>query len=472
VGLGLDPNLPTKAGITPLMLAIQNKDLVTAQWLVQTAKVKLEVVDEDGGNALHHAARNAGLEAVQWLVGLGLDPNLPTKAGITPLMLAIQNKDLVTAQWLVQTAKVKLDVLNQNGDNALHHAARYAGLEAVQWLVELGLDPNLPIKDGRTPLMLALANKDLATAQWLVQTAKVELDVRSENGLNALHQAARFAGLEAVQWLVEAGLDPNQPIKNGRTPLMLALHNKDLVTAQWLVQTAKVKLGGFYAGGETVLHKAIEAGRLSLVKAMLASGTLYPNAPTKNGITPLALAIQHKHTVIAQYLIEEQHVAPIQDGWTAMHEAANVGDLVLIQWLWEHKLVDPNMLNKQGFTPLMRASIWGHTEAVKWLIDVAEVDVHVVNKKGCSALDYAKSLNRTAVITLLESAGAKPSASTDAAAGEADTKGSEDTLKPTSTKLSTEALRRASMWAKRFSRTRGGASLSAGAGKAVGHTPT
>ena len=123
------------------------------------------------------------------------------------------------------------------------------------------------------------------------------------------------------------------------------------------------------------------------------------DARSRNGDTALMIAAFNGDTKAALELIDKG--AEInRPGWTALHYASAVGNLVVIRKLIENSAyIDAESPNKT--TPLMMAARAGHLSSVQLLIDEG-ADVTAKNELGLNAIDFAKSQNHIAIITLLE----------------------------------------------------------------------
>lgn len=91
--------------------------------------------------------------------------------------------------------------------------------EALQYLLELGLDPNQQNAFGKTPLMYAVQNNQLESASILLnKKADPNLSTiipedtcyytLSKSGMRALHYAVRYASPEVIKLLIKNGADP------------------------------------------------------------------------------------------------------------------------------------------------------------------------------------------------------------------------------------------------------------------------
>ncbi|KAH7198791.1 ankyrin repeat-containing domain protein [Fusarium flagelliforme] len=173
--------------------------------------------------------------------------------------------------------------INHNGDNILHHIARwYSGkkdrAEFVRWLVDLGVPVNAVNKQGSTPLHLYQeqepreASKDekegyhfiemlssgsvvdleildndgfsplhIAATRSEVEVAQlidrgVDVNVRTSDSQNALHMACRARKSNIVAYLLKQGIDIDQQDNDGRTPLFYACSSGEVETVDHLLR--------------------------------------------------------------------------------------------------------------------------------------------------------------------------------------------------------------------------------------------
>lgn len=120
---------------------------------------------------------------------------------------------------------------NNNGFNALHHAALKGNPSAMKilltktnrpWIVEEKKD------DGYTALHLAALNNHVEIAELLVHMGKANMDRQNVNLQTALHLAVERQHVQIVKLLVQDGADLNIADKDGDTPLHEALRHHTL----------------------------------------------------------------------------------------------------------------------------------------------------------------------------------------------------------------------------------------------------
>lgn len=116
------------------------------------------------------------------------------------------------------------------------------------------------------------------------------------------------------------------------------------------------------------IHAAAEGGDIGALKTLLDRDPSLVKRRDWDGLTVLHLAIVHKHTEAAAYLLTRGACvkAKSKDGVTPLHFAAQVGSLDLVKLLLERK-ANINAVDSEGWTPLDRATKWNHTDVAEYL---------------------------------------------------------------------------------------------------------
>lgn len=189
----------------------------------------------------------------------------------------------------------------------LHFAANFHKEEIIQWLLELGADPNLQDSDGYKPLDLAFEFNENEPSPALVETlvkAGTEITIWTSVRMGDLNRSKAL--LEKNPCLLKAFSD-----EIALTPLMVAARMNRLEIAQFLITSGadvnamSARLGDGM-GGNTPLWYAAQGsrtGRESIVELLLRKGSQV-NFAGELGWTALHMAAQWNHPGVARILIE------------------------------------------------------------------------------------------------------------------------------------------------------------------------
>jgi uncharacterized protein len=145
--------------------------------------------------------------------------------------------------------------------------------------------------------------------------------------------------------------------------------------------------------GNTALAIAARAGRLGVVKALLASASPDEAAqidrPNVAGSTPLILAVQSNRAEVAKALMDAgaRIEAANAQGETALSAAAFTGNVELATLLLAHK-ARPDTVDATGKSVIVYAAARGAAAIVERLLD-AGVDVNARYRADLTALMWA-----------------------------------------------------------------------------------
>jgi ankyrin repeat protein len=167
------------------------------------AGADINQTDEGGWTALHLAAHNGHLAALEALIAEPtIDVNSRNKWKSTPLSLAAAKGHYDCIQALVRHPQIDIDArADYYGRTALIEAARNGHLDAVTLLVEHGADVNAADKTGRNSALIeAIKGRHFAVAQYLLETRKVNF-LNKDMRLNALIWAGSTRNSELIEKL-------------------------------------------------------------------------------------------------------------------------------------------------------------------------------------------------------------------------------------------------------------------------------
>ncbi|KUL85815.1 hypothetical protein ZTR_07312 [Talaromyces verruculosus] len=284
------------------------------------------------------------------------------------------------ARYIV--ARALTDEAIEAGYKTVNELLKQPKLEHVDY-VQLKWTNKVPGTDGGRE---ALFTGDLQLAKSLIQGGaklssrdnndmllnagdKSIMNLGDDNGQAALHYAAQLGKTSGIQILTVNGIDAD-PIDNyGSTPLL------------W----------------------AVVAGKAEATEKLLSLGAGNPNSASPDGKSALAWAAGLSHIKIAQLLVDRgAHMSRTLKGPMMMmplDEAAAAGNHFIVQLLLGID-ANPNFRDQDGWSAIHWAAEEGHLEVVRLLLE-AGANVNAVSSYGTSALHCAANGGHASIVKLL-----------------------------------------------------------------------
>lgn len=344
LGRGADANAADNIGQTPLHKAADKGFLSVTEALL-TAKADPNVRDISSQTPLTLAAKNGFLPVAAALLASGADPNVASRADPN-----VASKVLPGPGYGMYSVSVGRSMFG----TPLHFAAARGDATLAALLLTNRADVNMRSIYDETPLDVAAALGRIQVAGLLLAAGADPNAVASSQAGTPLHLAAGAGHREMVKLLLEHGANPNATAlvgTRGTTPLMQAASQGDNEMTALLLEhkadpNVKNELGG------TALWLAIGQRKLAVVRTLLARGA-DPNRTDAYAVPPLirAVADQKDKDLTAALLEAKADVNAVWDGKTALHFAAELGNLELLKLLLAAG-ADPNARDPSGRTPL------------------------------------------------------------------------------------------------------------------------
>ncbi len=164
--------------------------------------------DYSKGNALVRAAEEGAINAIAYLLSIGVELDaaslgaaavrahndilkLLLDAGVIPdadALCSAAGTNNVQGVKRLLLANVSINNMASFGWYALHNAVIEEQTEIVELLLKSGANPDVATKDGTTPLMFAMSGGDIAIVDFLLKYGANPL-CKNENGETALDKA-------------------------------------------------------------------------------------------------------------------------------------------------------------------------------------------------------------------------------------------------------------------------------------------
>lgn len=428
-----DANHITSNGVPLLSSAINKKTPKKFIDLLLDYKADPNAKSRDGKTALFEALTVGRADIVTSLLDHRANPNLPGPKHML---------------WPSVHYPPCLQILLAHGADhkkcpgIMELAVSLNNIESVRILLNAGVDPNLKKDNTYTPLCTAIrddranlfnlllssgADPNLMASEYpcfkcithdrvhfLPLLAMAGADLHTPKGI--LETAVACQHMEALNWLLDQGVNPNDKSSKGRSPLTTAIREDridivDLLLSRgadphirgedWPVCMAVSKpvileriltVLAEPQAFKGLMERAVHADQLVSVKLLMAAGV---SVEDKNGgvFSPMTTAIREDHRAIFDYLLHDggadvnapgEHL-PIVKALRRWDGENNY----YIKTLLEHG-ADPNKVYR-GWNGFMQAVENGDVEILKLLTSSTGVDLEVHDELGRTVVDIAAS---------------------------------------------------------------------------------
>lgn len=383
VELGGGFDIQSDSGATPALICIQ-EDWIRAYKAINSLRFVLPSQNLDD-TELQLIIQKDSIDALTDLesyVAIDAD-HILSQIGRTLLQQAVGLSSLRTLEWLLDKgADVnKVGTYGKKHPNnllpALHLAAEKNDVNVLKKLLDvpnLDIDCAMRISDGMTALMFAAQNNSIEILKMIRQRSKANIDFETfDTKATALLLAAERGHLEAVEYLLSEGANPN--------------HTTNTLTSP--------------------LHQACREGFLECVKVMLDSGA-DPNHEI-DGLTPLAMTINHEKNDVIKLLFDkgaDPNKKISEKQFFPVTVAASKPDHNRVCLLLEKGASWEGLQMFPATQRLLYATMIWNKEKIVSLINSEEIDAsdHEINR----TLRIAGSHGDTDVMELLLQYGANP----------------------------------------------------------------
>ena len=152
-------------------------------------------------NEFTHDNINNILETMNLLMDAGADINLNNKKNNNSILIAVKNSKyygIEQVKLLIEKGKININSRYKSNKNLLSYACYYFSIsssyQAIEYLINLGIDINVQDKKGYTPLMYLIAKSNNITPE-LIDCIKLLLNAKPNLDLKSVREAF-FEGLK------------------------------------------------------------------------------------------------------------------------------------------------------------------------------------------------------------------------------------------------------------------------------------
>lgn len=409
---GVDINSKDYASLTALHLSVGRPEIVK-ELILKGADVN--AADILGDTPLILAAKNNIGSVMEALINAGADVNAKNKSGKSALYFAVAAQNLSGCDYLLKS-KADVNVLDDMGNTPLFAAVSNSNIDIVNLLLSAGADANHINSLNQNPLICASeANKSLDILRLIIdKTGNVNL--KDNQGYNALFYAISNASLEYVKLLSASGvraeevgnsnllhellIQPNADSHKDIFDVLISMGvdiNKkgDLGTPLFLsvsqgayeVTKSLISAGADVKSDSLALAAALRGSNAQIAVLLLESGADI-NQRLYSDVTPLMLAVKYSNVSVVESLLARgvDVNARSSSNFTAIHlvpynkEANKLAELLI------SKGAAMNTLAEDNISPFYNALIMNKPDLVQTFIK-AGADQTIVNSTALQLSD-------------------------------------------------------------------------------------
>jgi ankyrin repeat protein len=286
-----------------------------------------------------------------------------------------------------------LCLAGENG-TALHIAAAFGYLDIVSLWCLPGLNIDIPMADGVTPLHIAVVNNRVDVAKKLCLSNGGSRDCARSDGASPIYLATERKHTEMMKMLIGLGADVNKRTTyDNVSPLMKAIE-VGFSEGFHLLLDAKPDLDDVSIDGGTAMYMASERNQIEMVRALCASGADKEAAGFLER-RPLHAAADFGFLEVARSLLDNNAEvdAEMRGTWTPLHLSAHKGHLEVVKLLCA---CGANIAREigPGMSPVCLAANSKHEDVARFLVEQnADLDCPLQAAIDGDHLELAHFLN-------------------------------------------------------------------------------
>ncbi len=283
-----------------LHLASATNNTSLAKILFQVNSIEVEAFNQSQKTALHIASKKGHVEIAELLVNKKANVLAKSKKGLTPIDFAMEGGHINLMEFLLNSKNIKFD------SSLVKPEMAYKQLSTVKYLyIHLG-DQN-KYKNWKTIFGLAVEKEISPVVSFCLEN-------NLHTGLPKPFKMWKIIFSSYHKLIID---NKNDPQSNSLDPLTREVVEK--ITDTLLTQYSNLDLGTQdLATGYTLFHFACKDRNLSLLRKLCEQVPfenlhIYLNHQSKNGSTPLHLALQSQVLPCVHFLLQQKVYTHLRD---------------------------------------------------------------------------------------------------------------------------------------------------------------
>ena len=262
-------------------------------------------LDYEGRSAVHYAALSGSPTLLSYTVSqYSLNASQPDYKGVVPLALACMSGSINAVEYIINTTDIDINITCNEGRTPLHYSCRHGNIDLSQYLIEVQ-DSDINITDNNkwNALTHSAESGNMKLVQYLINNHQLPLTSF------ALLQAVRSTKLSLIKLLVnEYKLDPQVKSSDGRQAVHCAAEVGAIDVLEYLVKDCGCDLdrvGGAY--NMNVFHHSTLNGHFSFIKYIINNYPQYTSllhSTNDNDTLPIHAACTSGVIQLVTFLID------------------------------------------------------------------------------------------------------------------------------------------------------------------------
>ncbi|MEM1442971.1 MAG: ankyrin repeat domain-containing protein, partial [Verrucomicrobiota bacterium] len=292
-GLGL--GLSDEGGRTPLLVAVQEKNFQTVEFLIDRDPVKETInlfTETERITPLAAALLDRDFDLADQLIAAGADPDVDVEAGLPFLVEAVRKQDSEMIDYLLSKG-ASVEYRGAEPAGAFAVAAANEDFEVARRLYNEGASPEVRGPSGKPFLIEAVLDENDDLFDLLIELgSSISVTVGETAGreMSALSYAVEIGNERMQEVLLEKGASPDVFSVGGEPLLYDVVSSGDQVTAARLLKH-DANANVVARNGLTPLKSAIQQESLDFIDLLLVHGA-DPSFGTDLAAAPLLAAVE------------------------------------------------------------------------------------------------------------------------------------------------------------------------------------
>ena len=382
-----DIHLKTNDGKNCLHIAALSGYLYLCKTLIVEHNFNIHMADDGGWTALHFSARNGNYELVKYFGDMKTEIKLKTNHKENSLITKASYGCFNPFSTLSHLFKFerKYDIYEAHNDvwKALHLSTRYDSYGSGKYSVDKRIDMQLRTKDGMNCLHIAALYGHLDICKTLVVKHRFNVRVTDDEGWAVLHFSAKNGSYELVKYFADMGSDISLKTNDGKNCVHIAALYGHLNLCETLIEYYNFNANMADDEGWTAFHFSARNGSYELVKYFADMGSdIY--LKTNDGKNCLHIAAIYGHLNLCKTLKEKYNFnanMADDDGWTAFHFSVKNNSYELFKYFVDVGS-EIHLKTNHGKNCLHTAALYGHLNLCKTLVEKHNFEAHIGDDEG------------------------------------------------------------------------------------------